>query len=83
MTRGRIGPLRNLAGLVGEGPVPPVDKRREPGYAAALVARWRQLVFVSTRHEGKPQLFLIDVAGGEARRLTNVADWRDIAALVA
>ncbi len=31
-----------------------------------------QLAFVSTRHEGKPQLFLIEVAGGEARRLTNV-----------
>jgi dipeptidyl aminopeptidase/acylaminoacyl peptidase len=30
-----------------------------------------QLAFVSTRHEGKPQLFLIEVAGGEARRLTN------------
>ena len=33
-----------------------------------------QLVFVSTRHEMKPQLFLIEVAGGEARRLTSVAD---------
>lgn len=33
-----------------------------------------RLAFVSTRHEGKPQLFLIEVAGGEARRLTSVAD---------
>ncbi|HEY1348987.1 MAG TPA: S9 family peptidase [Ktedonobacteraceae bacterium] len=40
--------------------------------------RWspdgKQLAFVSTRHEGTPQLFLIEVAGGEARRLTSAAD---------
>src|SRR5262249_5620568 len=33
-----------------------------------------RLAFVSTRHEGKPQVFVMDVAGGEARRLTTVAD---------
>src|SRR5579885_1021543 len=33
-----------------------------------------RLAFVSTRHEGKPQIFVMDVAGGEARRLTNVPD---------
>lgn len=29
-----------------------------------------RLVFVSTRHEGKPQLFVIPVSGGEPKRLT-------------
>lgn len=47
------------------------------GESQDMQPRWSpdgsQLVFVSTRHEGKPQLFLIDVAGGEARRLTSVA----------
>lgn len=33
-----------------------------------------RLAFVSTRHEGKPQVFVMDVAGGEARRLTNAPD---------
>ncbi|HCI82179.1 MAG TPA: hypothetical protein DHW02_21105, partial [Ktedonobacter sp.] len=46
------------------------------GESQDMQPRWSpdgsQLVFVSTRHEGKPQLFLIDVAGGEARRLTHV-----------
>lgn len=48
------------------------------GESQDMQPRWSpagtQLVFVSTRHEGKPQLFLIEVAGGEARRLTSVAD---------
>jgi dipeptidyl aminopeptidase/acylaminoacyl peptidase len=34
----------------------------------------KRLAFVSTRHEGKPQIFLMDVAGGEARRLTTAPD---------
>lgn len=48
------------------------------GESQDMQPRWSpagtQLVFVSTRHEGKPQLFLIEVAGGEARRLTSVTD---------
>ncbi|MBO0780493.1 MAG: S9 family peptidase [Ktedonobacteraceae bacterium] len=48
------------------------------GESQDMQPRWSpdgtQLAFVSTRHEGKPQLFLIEVAGGEARRLTSVAD---------
>ncbi len=34
----------------------------------------KRLAFTSTRHEGKPQIFIMDVAGGEARRLTTVSD---------
>ncbi len=34
----------------------------------------KRLAFVSTRHEGKPQIFVMDIAGGEARRLTSVPD---------
>ena len=48
------------------------------GESQDMQPRWSpdgsRLAFVSTRHEGKPQLFLIDVAGGEARRLTSVGD---------
>lgn len=48
------------------------------GESQDMQPRWSpdgtQLAFVSTRHEGKPQLFLIAVAGGEARRLTSVTD---------
>jgi dipeptidyl aminopeptidase/acylaminoacyl peptidase len=33
-----------------------------------------RLAFISTRHEGKPQIFIMDIAGGEARRLTNAPD---------
>lgn len=48
------------------------------GEGQDMQPRWspdgRQLAFVSTRQEGKPQLFLIEVASGEARRLTSVAD---------
>ncbi len=48
------------------------------GESQDMQPRWspdgKRLAFVSTRHEGKPQIFLIEVAGGEARRLTNVAD---------
>ncbi|HEY7350771.1 MAG TPA: S9 family peptidase [Ktedonobacterales bacterium] len=48
------------------------------GESQDMQPRWSpdgsRLAFVSTRHEGKPQLFLIEVAGGEARRLTSVAD---------
>lgn len=48
------------------------------GESQDMQPRWspdgQRLAFVSTRHEGKPQLFLIEVAGGEARRLTSVAD---------
>lgn len=32
-----------------------------------------RLAFISTRHEEKPQLFVMRVDGGEARRLTNVS----------
>ncbi len=48
------------------------------GESQDMQPRWSpdgsRLAFVSTRHEGKPQLFLIEVAGGEARRLTSIAD---------
>jgi dipeptidyl aminopeptidase/acylaminoacyl peptidase len=48
------------------------------GESQDMQPRWspdgKRLAFVSTRHEGKPQIFLIDVSGGEAQRLTNVAD---------
>jgi dipeptidyl aminopeptidase/acylaminoacyl peptidase len=48
------------------------------GESQDMQPRWSpdgaRLAFVSTRHEGKPQLFLIDVAGGEARRLTHAPD---------
>ncbi|MDQ2904802.1 MAG: S9 family peptidase [Chloroflexota bacterium] len=48
------------------------------GESQDMQPRWspdgRQLAFVSTRHEGKPQIFLIEVTGGEARRLTRAAD---------
>ncbi|HEX4204540.1 MAG TPA: S9 family peptidase [Ktedonobacteraceae bacterium] len=48
------------------------------GESQDMQPRWSpdgtQLAFVSTRHEGKPQIYLIDVDGGEARRLTNVTD---------
>lgn len=46
------------------------------GESQDMQPRWSpdgsRLAFVSTRHEGKPQLFLIDVTGGEAQRLTSV-----------
>ncbi len=48
------------------------------GESQDMQPRWSpdgtRLVFVSIRHEGKPQLFLIEVTGGEARRLTSVVD---------
>ncbi|HEU5374636.1 MAG TPA: S9 family peptidase [Ktedonobacteraceae bacterium] len=48
------------------------------GESQDMQPRWSpdgsQLAFVSTRHEGKPQLFLIEIAGGEAQRLTSIAD---------
>jgi dipeptidyl aminopeptidase/acylaminoacyl peptidase len=48
------------------------------GESQDMQPRWSpdgsRLAFVSTRHEGKPQLFLIEVTGGEAQRLTSVAD---------
>jgi len=59
-----------LAALSGGEP-----RRFTSGVAADMAPRWspdgRRLAFVSTRHEGKPQIFVIDVAGGEPRRLTN------------
>ena len=62
-----------LAGLSGGEP-----RRFTSGEAADMAPRWspdgRRLAFVSTRHEGKPQIFIIDVAGGEPRRLTNVPE---------
>src|SRR5918912_1019509 len=33
-----------------------------------------RLAFVSTRHEGKPQVFVIDAHGGEPRRVTSASD---------
>jgi dipeptidyl aminopeptidase/acylaminoacyl peptidase len=48
------------------------------GESQDIQPRWSpdgtQLAFVSTRHEGKPQLFLIGVRGGEAQRLTSVPE---------
>jgi dipeptidyl aminopeptidase/acylaminoacyl peptidase len=48
------------------------------GESQDMQPRWSpdgsRLAFVSTRHEGKLQLFLIEISGGEARRLTSVAD---------
>jgi len=53
-------------------------RRFTSGVAADMAPRWspdgRRLAFVSTRHEGKPQIFVIDVAGGEPRRLTNAPE---------
>ncbi len=34
----------------------------------------KRLAFTSTRHENKPQIFVMDVTGGEARRLTTAPD---------
>ncbi len=62
-----------LAALSGDEP-----RRFTSGEAADMTPRWspdgRRLAFVSTRHEGKPQIFVIDVAGGEPRRLTNAPE---------
>lgn len=48
------------------------------GETTDLQPRWSpdgsRLTFVSTRHEGKPQIFVMAVAGGEARRLTTAPD---------
>jgi len=48
------------------------------GESQDIQPRWSpdgsRMAFVSTRHEGKPQLFLIEVTGGEAQCLTSVAD---------
>ncbi len=48
------------------------------GESNDMQPRWSpdgsQLAFVSTRHEGKPQIFVMQVDGGEARRLTTVDD---------
>jgi len=45
------------------------------GEAADMQPRWspdgKRLAFVSTRHEGKPQIFIIDRDGGEPRRLSD------------
>jgi len=48
------------------------------GESQDMQSRWSpdgsQLAFVSIRHEGKPQLFLIKVTGGETQCLTSVVD---------
>jgi dipeptidyl aminopeptidase/acylaminoacyl peptidase len=48
------------------------------GDAADSEPRWSpdgsRLAFVSTRHEGKPQIFVIGLHGGEPRRVTNAPD---------
>ena len=48
------------------------------GESQDMQPRWSpdgsRLAFVSTRHEGKPQLFLIEMSGGEARRLSSVTN---------
>ena len=48
------------------------------GEAADSQPRWSpdgtRLAFVSTRHEGKPRIFIIPRDGGEPRRLTDAAD---------
>jgi dipeptidyl aminopeptidase/acylaminoacyl peptidase len=45
------------------------------GESADMQPRWspdgKRLAFVSARHEGKPQIFIIERDGGEPRRLTN------------
>ncbi|MBV9281643.1 MAG: S9 family peptidase [Chloroflexi bacterium] len=49
-------------------------RRFTGGETADTQPRWspdgRRLAFVSTRHEGKPQIFVIDRDGGESRRVT-------------
>jgi Tol biopolymer transport system component len=49
-------------------------RRFTSGETADMQPRWspdgRHLAFVSTRHEGKPQIFIMDLDGGEPRRLT-------------
>ena len=46
------------------------------GEAADTQPRWSpdgsRLAFVSTRHDGKPQIFVIAVSGGEPRRITTI-----------
>src|SRR5579864_650685 len=46
------------------------------GDAADTEPQWApdstRLAFVSTRHEGKPQIFVIGLQGGEPRRVTDV-----------
>jgi dipeptidyl aminopeptidase/acylaminoacyl peptidase len=53
-------------------------RRFTSGEALDTEPRWSpdnsRLVFVSTRHEGKPQLFTISLRGGESRRLTSAAN---------
>ncbi len=53
-------------------------RRFTSGVALDTEPRWSpdgsQLAFVSTRHEGKPQLFTISLHGGEPRRHTSSAN---------
>jgi dipeptidyl aminopeptidase/acylaminoacyl peptidase len=48
------------------------------GEAADTQPAWsadgNRLAFVSTRHEGKPQIFVLDLQGGEPRRVTSTPD---------
>lgn len=48
------------------------------GDSLDMQPRWspdgKRLAFVSTRHEGKPQVFVIGRDGGEPRRITNADD---------
>src|SRR5947209_14802190 len=50
-------------------------RRFTSGEALDSQPRWsrdgNRLAFVSTRHEGKPQVFVIELEGGEPRRLTS------------
>jgi dipeptidyl aminopeptidase/acylaminoacyl peptidase len=50
-------------------------RRFTSGDTADMQPRWsadgRHLAFVSTRHDGKPQIFVMDRDGGEPRRLTS------------
>lgn len=53
-------------------------RRFTAGDTADMQPAWspdgKQLAFVSARHEGKPQIFIIDTSGGEPRRLTSAKD---------
>jgi dipeptidyl aminopeptidase/acylaminoacyl peptidase len=52
-----------------------VSRRLTTGKTQDTQPRWspdgRRLAFVSTRHEAKPQIFLLPMDGGDPRRLTN------------
>jgi dipeptidyl aminopeptidase/acylaminoacyl peptidase len=53
-------------------------RRFTSGEAADTQPRWSpdgsRLAFVSTRHENKPQIFVIDLAGGEPERVTQAPE---------